>query len=100
MIDRIKIVWYKIEIFYSKIIKYIGIRRSTEPIPKDTLYCYEYDEERNKTEPTNGYWIKPCKYYRRLNGENRGCTYLGYKGFDPLLWDQCKICGVNEDESE
>lgn len=40
---------------------------------------------------------KPCKYYKRITKDVIGCAYLGeitYLNF--LLWDQCKICGVNE----
>jgi len=62
------------------------------------MYCYEHDVERNIKEPINGYWIKPCKYYRSTNkSKGVACTYVGYFGFDVLLYDQCKICGENEE---
>ena len=89
--------WYYIEVYFWKLLFLFGVNRSTEGIPKDTPYCYKWDEERNKKEPIEGYWIKPCKYYRHLNGQLRaGCTYVGFIGSDLLLGDQCKICGVNE----
>ena len=28
------------------------------------------------------------------------CTYIGYYGFDPCLYDECKICGQNEEINE
>ena len=61
------------------------------------MYCYVFDEEREKREPhTNvGYWIKPCKYYRSMKRYKAGCTYVGYIGWDDCLGDQCKICGEN-----
>jgi len=60
------------------------------------MYCYEYDEERNKKEPTEGYWIKPCKYYRSMKKQcYAGCTYLAIIGFDVCLGDQCKLCDEN-----
>lgn len=68
------------------------------------MYCYEYDEERNTKEPINdgGYWVKTCKYYRSTpKTKGVACTYVGYMGFDPCLYDQCKICGVKDSfESE
>lgn len=95
---KIKIMWYHIEVMWTKILRMFNIRYSTEPIPSDTLYCYEHDDERNKKEPCSdgGYWIKPCKYYRSMNGHNAACTYVGFIGFDLLLGDQCKMCGVKE----
>ena len=50
----------------------------------------------NQKEPINGYWIKPCKYYRSMKGHSAACTYVGFIGFNPCLGDQCKICGVDE----
>lgn len=64
-------------------------------------YCYVHDEERKKTHPIDGYWIKPCPYYRHINREfTSGCVYCGVVGFDFLLGDQCKICDENMPEYE
>ena len=93
---RIKILWYYIEIGYAKLLRLFNIRRKTSPIPKGTPYCYVLDDERNKTEPIDGYWIKPCKYYRSMKGYSAACTYVGFIGFDLCLGDQCKICGVDK----
>jgi len=93
---KIKVAWYYIEVGYAKLLRLFNVRRSISPIPKGTPYCYVWDEERNKKEPINGYWIKPCKYYRSMKGSSAACTYVGFIGFDPCLGDQCKICGVND----
>jgi hypothetical protein len=94
---KLKVVWYYIEILYSKILRLLHIKRDTSVIPKG-MYCYVIDRERNIKEPFDGYWIKKCKYYRSLEGELcAGCTYVGVIGWDLLLGDQCKICDVNDD---
>lgn len=96
MKTKLTLLWYWVEIQYAKILNKFCIVRSIDCIPNG-MYCYEYDEERNSKEPTNGYYIKPCKYYRSTT-ETGGiaCTYLGYMGFDPCLYDSCKICGIKE----
>ena len=93
---KIKLLRYYVEIVYTKLLRLFNVRRSTSPIPKGTPYCYVRDDERNKKEPIDGYWIKPCKYYRNMKGYNAACTYVGFIGFDPCLGDQCKICGVDD----
>ena len=66
-------------------------------IPKDTLYCYTPDEERNKNRDSlKYYYIKPCPYYVSGKGNMRGCLHLkGYYTNDPVFKDQCKSCGEN-----
>ena len=91
---KIRVIWYYIEIGYTKFQRFFNIRKNTIPIPKDTLYCYDWDNEKNKPNIKKGYWIKPCKYYRSMNGSSAGCTYVGFIGFNPCLGDQCKICGI------
>jgi len=97
MKTKFKLLWYWVETRYVKLLRLFGVVPNTNPIP-DGRYCYEYDKERNIKEPTDGYWIISCKYYRSTY-ETGGvaCTYLGYMGFDPCLYDQCKICDVNID---
>lgn len=94
-----KLFWYYLETRYTKVLRYFNIRKDESIIPKG-IYCYEYDEERNDKEPCKlgSYWIKPCKYYRSTP-ETRGiaCTYTGFYGHDCCLYDQCKICGVNDE---
>jgi len=61
------------------------------------------DEELNKQKPTSeeGYYIKTCKYYRSTpKTKGIACTYTGYYGFDFGLYDQCKICGENDEIDE
>ena len=99
MRTKLKLLWCWIETRYANLLHLFGVVRSTDCIPNGT-YCYEYDEERNAKKPANGYygyWIKPCKYYRSIPKTNVvACTYVGYMGFDPCLYDQCKICGVKD----
>lgn len=98
---NIKLLWYYIETRYTLLLGLFGIRHSISPIPDKTVYCYEFDEDRNREYPTNGYWIKECKYYRSTP-KTRGvaCTYTGYYGFDFCLYDQCKMCGIKEELEE
>ena len=94
----LKVLWYHIEVLWAKILLKLGIEKSIDPIPGNTSYCYTWNEERNEKEPIDGYWIKPCKYYRSMKGSNAGCTFVGFIGFEPCLGDQCKICGVKDYE--
>lgn len=95
---KIILVWYYLETRYTKLLRIIGIKRNASIIPNGQ-YCYDLDEERNANQPhTNGgYWIKPCKYYRSTpKTKGIACTYTGFFGFDFCLYDQCKICGQND----
>jgi hypothetical protein len=88
--------WSYVEVYFWKMLLFFGIEQSSKPIPKG-YYCYVPDIEKNKTVNDGSYYIKPCKYYRSVEGElNAGCTYVGYIGFDPSLGDQCKICETNK----
>ncbi len=96
MRTKLRLLWYWLETRYAKLLRLFGVVRSTDCIPEG-MYCYEYDEERNAKNPTDGYWIKTCKYYRSTpKTKGVACTYVGYIGFDPCLYDQCKICGVKD----
>lgn len=94
----IKLTWYYIETRYTKILNLFGIKKDISIIPHG-LYCYAWDYEKNKKQScTDGYWIKTCKYYRStLETKGIACTYEGYYGFDPCLYDQCKICSINDE---
>lgn len=83
------------EVVYSKLLRLFKIKRDESVIPEGS-YCYVWDEEKNKAQPIDGYWIKSCKYYRNISENNRACLYTGFVGFDFCLYDQCKICGVKE----
>ncbi len=98
MKTKLRLLWYWLETRYAKLLRLFGVVRSTNCIPHG-MYCYEYDEERNTKEPSNdgSYWINTCKYYRSTpKTKGVACTYVGYMGFDPCLYDQCKICGVKD----
>jgi len=98
LLTNIKLLWYWVEIKYVKLVRIFGIIPSTDCIPKG-MYCYEHDKERSIKEPLKDgeYWIKICKYHRSTQ-KTKGiaCTYIGYMGFDPSLYDQCKICNIKE----
>lgn len=73
----------------KEIIKKVREKR----IPKNTIYCHDS-------------WLKVCPYWKQLKYKDEygnPLTYCKYcKVADTeqsllLLWDQCKICGVNED---
>ena len=102
MKHKLKLLWYYAETRYAKLLCIFGVRRSASIIPKGQ-YCYVWDEERNINEPCTdgGYWIKTCKYYRStLKTGGVACTYTGFFGFDFCLYDQCKICGENDEIDE
>jgi hypothetical protein len=91
-------VW--MELMFLRGLKKFGYKQNIDVIPKDTMYCYKWDEEKNANDPEGG-WIITCPYYRLIQPMcYAACTYTGYIGFDPCLADQCKICGINEDERE
>jgi hypothetical protein len=94
----LKIIWYYIEIYFIKLILLLGIKRNSSVIPEG-VYCYTPIEFPSK-ENNHIYKIKPCKYYRHITKNIKSCTYEGYVGFDFGLYDQCKICGENDDISE
>lgn len=62
-------------------------------------YCYSIE----KVCKDNGHiYIKMCPYYHWVNDEHDiiRCDYLDFNGFDACLYDQCKICGINDDYDE
>jgi len=97
----IKAILIHIEIFFIRIFKFFGYNQDLTKIPKG-YYCYTVDNERNKKEHIDGYWFIPCPYFRATRKQGGyGCTLENFVGFDPLLYDQCKICNVNlDDESD
>ena len=101
MKNALKLIWYYIETRYAKLLRMLGVKRNTSVIPKG-VYCYVLDDRRNEKEPLkNGYWVKRCKYYRFTQKTGGiACTYIGYYGFDPCLYDECKMCGQNEEINE
>ena len=86
--------------------KFLKLQKKTitkkDLIPKDTLYCYTPDEERNKNRDSWKYnYIKLCPYYVFWKGYMRGCLHLkGYYTNDPTFADQCKSCGENYTDFE
>lgn len=93
-----KLIWYYIETRYTKLLSLFGVTKDSSVIPEGK-YCYVSDRERNTNDPhpNGGIWVKTCKYHRgtkRTGGI--ACTYTGHFGFDMCLYDQCKICGVND----
>lgn len=98
LIDRLLLVGYWFEALYVRIRLLFGLKKNTNPIPKGP-YCYEYTGYRWLR--VDGRAIREtrcCPYFRstKLTG-GIACTYLGVYGFDICLYDQCKICGENEE---
>lgn len=102
MKHKLRLLWYYAETRYVKLLRIFGGKRNASVIPKGQ-YCCVWDEERNTKEPCtdSGHWIKSCKYYRSTPQTGGiACTYIGYYGFDPCLFVQCKICGKNNEIDE
>jgi len=85
-------------ILFRKLLRVFDIRQDTTIIPKG-LYCYEPDIRKNelKDRSDTTYYVKPCKYYRKLGKEYNGCSYLGVITNDVVFGDQCKLCDENID---
>jgi len=99
MLNKIRLAWYFAETRYTRLLKMFGKEKDDSVIPRG-MYCYIHDEDREAREPFVGfgYWTKTCKYYRSTSTTGGiACTYLGYYGHDLCLYDQCKICGCNEE---
>ena len=80
-----------IELFWV-VLRFFGWFNNINAIPNG-VYCYEPDEDKNKTTPiANGYWIKPCPYYKIISKRYNGCQREGVVTDDPVFADQCKIC--------
>ena len=99
MRSRLNEIKWWFEVLWSNILRRLGKKYDSSVIPKGE-YCYTYDEEKNKKDPIDGYWIKSCKYYRGVSKRGTtACTFVGTHGFDFLLYDQCKICGENHERN-
>ena len=95
--------WTKnwIVMLWAKILILFGRKYDESVIPKNIPYCYTPDDEKNKGEYNGVYYVKPCPYYKTLGKTWDGCKFLGVIArCDLLLSDQCKICGINEDDEE
>ena len=84
-------------IFFVIVIK-LGFKRKSKNIPNGP-YCYLPDIEKNKSKSKDdrSYYITTCPYYKWISKQLRGCTFVGYLGFDSIFPDQCKICCENCD---
>ena len=95
MKTKFKLIGIWLEVKFSKLFK---IKHDSSKIPQG-MYCYCADNERNEKEPLeNEMWIKTCPYFRSTTKTGGiGCTFIGFYGFDFCLYDECKICSINED---
>ena len=101
IVDYFYLALYYSEVNIIKALKYCGYKQDASVIPKG-VYCYAPDYDKI-SQSDDGYWIKPCRYYRRVTRDIKACTFKNFIGFDPCLWDQCKICSENlgfDDELE
>lgn len=90
---KIKYIENLLTMIFSMIKLFFGYSYSPSIIPKG-LYCYEPDDEKNKSCENFVYYIKTCKYYKRI-GEWNGCQYLGIITDDFVFADKCKMCNKN-----
>lgn len=86
----------------EKVEKLLGIYKDTSVIPKGS-YCYTI----RSVDMSNGnikanvcpYWSKD---YSKPDQGNGYCSYLELGDWmengTSLLWDQCKECGINDDD--
>jgi hypothetical protein len=95
--------WWRLERFWwSKFIK-----KDARLIPHGP-YCYEWIIDPIPLKNHNVLLWRVCPYARnKLTAEEQNfgyCIYLDKGDFDEdgtsLLWDQCKECGINDDEEE
>lgn len=74
----------------------LGVIRAEElkkTIPRGP-YCYTFVERVD-----NGYMAQLCPYWRSTSGNDGRCDLLKVSDFI-LLWDQVKICGINEEDGD
>lgn len=65
-------------------------RKIKKKIPKDTVYCYVYDEKKNrKNKELGSYYIKPCGFYEYLDGLEGRCKLCNCG-----VTDQVKSCSL------
>ena len=85
-----------ISLLFAKVLIFFGYKYDNSVIPEG-LYCYVPDDEKNSKKYSGTYYIKPCRYYKRIDKRWCGCKYLGVITDDFFFRDQCKICGERED---
>jgi len=62
-------------------------------------YCYTWIETPSKENNFVGK-TSVCPYYKHHDDDVVECEFTEYKGHDPILADQCKICGINYRDEE
>lgn len=64
-------------------------RKIKKKIPKGTPYCYSPNNKLNRKEKGFTFHIKPCGFYKRVEGIEGYC-----KLYNCEVDDQCKSCGL------
>lgn len=84
-------------VIYGRLLRFLNIKRDDTVIPQG-MYCYTPDIEKNKNKKDGDYkyYVKTCKYYKRLGRDYNGCSYLGIITDDDVFGDQCKLCNVEK----
>ena len=95
ILETIAISLSHIEMFFKRIIKRNYYKDLNEEyIPDNTLYCYSGTKRQGACP-----YLDYPKTYKLIRGCNRAyCHYIKGGMEDYLLYDQCKICGINEEE--
>jgi len=78
-----------------KLMYFIALTYFTDK-DKTLIPCGDYCYKINRVEGSVIY-TSVCPYYYYGHGYKRGCIYTGEYGYDILLNDQVKICGVNNE---
>lgn len=95
--DFIGILFGNIEMSWKRLIKYKYFKSLSEKdIPSNTCYCYGGCRACSSSYMCCPYFDR-SKLYKIITGCNCNayCHYTK-SGFDFLLSDQCKICGIDE----
>lgn len=89
-------IYYYFKILFNRI---FGIKFNKDKIPFG-MYCYGDICKKYKDDGTPYIEVNTCPYFKRINSSNTVCLYMGFIGFDPGHYDQCKICGENYGDEE
>lgn len=90
------VAWYYIECLYARLLLLFLVSKDPSVIPEGP-YCYHIIRTRDHTLLDWKHTVISCKYYRCMKDQDAACVYTGVIGWDLLLGDQCKVCGIKHE---
>jgi hypothetical protein len=92
--------WYStvssflISLIHCYLLRHICSKHKWKTQIPEGLYCYKIKD----ISVIDGISIDviPCPHYTSISFNIKSCRMIGYIGDDLMLFDRCKICGINE----